>query len=419
MSDSATSVLNEISGALDGLATQVVNTVNDDRSFMELWGWNLPAINCYEFADRIRSSRPIVNNIDVSSISDVDVERLRRIPGRIQYILGNSLPNLPGSSALSVYVVIDGLIDSIESILFPYQAPSLNLQAIEDRKLLPASQIRVLRRTADAISRLDAEQGDLAEKVEAIRSAHRVAEELPADIQSLADAKSQYAGAQSELLRLTDRAKSSLDEINEVKLNLVGSEEEARAVIQRANSAYSAATTIGLGAAFAERASKLHFSTLVLGVVLLITLGAGALITYLRVEFVHELMRNPRVNYNVLWLNVTFTALSVSAPVWLAWLLTRQIGQRFRLAEDYGYKAAVAKAYEGYRAEAAQIDAELTKKLFGIALERLGEAPLRLVEKDSPGSPVHEAQGPIRRLLDRRNSTREIVQAVPSEIVGG
>ncbi|MNV99006.1 hypothetical protein D3C71_1943230 [compost metagenome] len=76
--------------------------------------------------------------------------------------------------------------------------------------------------------------------------------------------------------------------------------------------------------------------------------------------------------------------------MWFAWVSTKQIGQRFRLAEDYGFKASVAKAYEGYRKEAARIDEAFEAKLFSIALTRLDEAPLRTVEAETPGSPWHE-----------------------------
>jgi len=74
----------------------------------------------------------------------------------------------------------------------------------------------------------------------------------------------------------------------------------------------------------------------------------------------------------------------------LAWIATKQIGQRFRLVEDYAYKASVAKAYEGYRKEAVRIDKDLEARLFASALTRLEEAPLRLIEEKTPGSPWHE-----------------------------
>ena len=50
----------------------------------------------------------------------------------------------------------------------------------------------------------------------------------------------------------------------------------------------------------------------------------------------------------------------------------------------------MAKAYEGYRKEAARIDPQFEARLFGSALTRLDEAPLRLVEIGSHGSPWHE-----------------------------
>ena len=50
----------------------------------------------------------------------------------------------------------------------------------------------------------------------------------------------------------------------------------------------------------------------------------------------------------------------------------------------------MAKAYEGYRREAIQIDKRLAGKLFGSALDRLEELPLRYVENSTHGSPLHE-----------------------------
>jgi hypothetical protein len=82
--------------------------------------------------------------------------------------------------------------------------------------------------------------------------------------------------------------------------------------------------------------------------------------------------------------------LSVGAPVWFAWLSTKQIGQRFRLAEDYAFKASISRAYEGFRREAARFDKDMEARLLGSALSRLDELPLRLVETDTHGSPWHE-----------------------------
>lgn len=84
------------------------------------------------------------------------------------------------------------------------------------------------------------------------------------------------------------------------------------------------------------------------------------------------------VRHGEIWLHIILSIVSVGAPLWFAWLATKQIGQRFRLAKDYSYKASVAKAYEGYRREAARIDEDFENRLFDSALTRLEEAPLGL-----------------------------------------
>jgi hypothetical protein len=97
--------------------------------------------------------------------------------------------------------------------------------------------------------------------------------------------------------------------------------------------------------------------------------------------------------------------LSVGAPVWFAWLSTKQIGQRFRLSEDYAFKASISRAYEGFRREAARFDKDMEAKLLTSALTRLDELPLRLVEADSHGSPWHE--------LASSNAVKQAMRLVP------
>lgn len=74
----------------------------------------------------------------------------------------------------------------------------------------------------------------------------------------------------------------------------------------------------------------------------------------------------------------------------MAWLATRQISQRFRLAEDYSFKASLATAYEGYRREAARIDEQFEKDLFGSALRHLDQEPLRFMADADHSSPYAE-----------------------------
>ncbi len=125
-------------------------------------------------------------------------------------------------------------------------------------------------------------------------------------------------------------------------------------------------------------------------VVLIAALSVGYFLGSERIKAITDLLNSSAEKKAAVWPNAVLAFFSLGAPIWLAWIATKQIGQRFRLAEDYAFKASVAKAYEGYRKEAARIDEEFEARLFNSALTRLEEAPLRLVESKTHGSPWHE-----------------------------
>lgn len=154
--------------------------------------------------------------------------------------------------------------------------------------------------------------------------------------------------------------------------------------------AYSAATSVGLAAAFAERSKDLNDSMMQWVVGLIVALVAGSYFGSWQLRALSELIKVPEASPSIIVLNLLLALLSVGAPVWFAWLATKQIGQRFRLAEDYAFKASISRAYEGFRREAARFDEDMEAKLLTSALTRLDELPLRLVETDSHGSPWHE-----------------------------
>ena len=101
---------------------------------------------------------------------------------------------------------------------------------------------------------------------------------------------------------------------------------------------------------------------------------------------------------SIIFLNILISVLSIAAPVWFAWVSTKQIGYCFRLSEDYGFKASIAAAYEGFRKEIEQLPTEegsdmeddLRIKLLDSILKTLDERPLRYVEQKVHGSPFHE-----------------------------
>lgn len=84
--------------------------------------------------------------------------------------------------------------------------------------------------------------------------------------------------------------------------------------------------------------------------------------------------------------------LALTAPfIWLGWFSARQHGFTSRLREDYAYKEASAKSFEGYKRESKEVDDEMLKKLLEQAIENLGDNPIRIYDgKNNHSSPAQE-----------------------------
>ncbi len=391
----ATTIMGQISTALDALATQLFNIIPNDQSFMETWGWNLPAINRTEFADYIRTPIRLINDLPIKEVSEADAQALTQFPSRIAYFQAHSLPQLPGGNAFHVYLTARSLIDRLIELLSKYMKTEIDWGSPEAESLLPTSQLRRLRQTQKGLERLTKDSEQLKEQILEINSAYKAAKELPTSLAELSDARADYKIAIDDLTQSAQQindarlsAETQLEALNTLRIN-------ADQQMKNLDAAYSAATTQGLGKAFGDKAQRLSRSTWGLFLALAITLSIGAYITSGRISWLHVIMEKPNVSLSLLWVNVWLTVASVAGPIWFGWLLTKQIGQRFRLAEDYDFKASVAKAYEGYRREAVNIDPEQGKRLFAMALDRLSEEPLRHIERQTHGSPLHELIGNV------------------------
>jgi hypothetical protein len=191
---------------------------------------------------------------------------------------------------------------------------------------------------------------------------------------------------------------------------------DAEKLIAQCDEAYRTTTSKGLAAAFDERAGKLGSSVVGWVVGLIIALSIGAYLGATRLEALTKLLAAANPNVGSILLQAILSTLAIGAPIWFAWLATKQVGQNFRLSEDYAFKASVAKAYEGYRREAARIDPTFEARLFSSALTRLEEAPLRLVEQNQPSSPWQEAlasnkmQKTIDSIPELRDRALELVR---------
>lgn len=84
------------------------------------------------------------------------------------------------------------------------------------------------------------------------------------------------------------------------------------------------------------------------------------------------------------------TELLVIPFLWLIWLASKRILHISQLKEDYAFKAATASSYIAYEQTATKIDSTLRRKLLEILITRFNEHPLKIADRETPSSPLHE-----------------------------
>ena len=334
--------LEAVSSALDALATAVINAWGSDATMTDGIGWFAPTITRHELAGIAKSLAADIRSTDAEVVDDSIQTLVRDLPRRLKILRANTVPQMysgNGGQAIPAYI-------STISFLRVALLPPLGWQLVPDAKALPASLARRARAALAELDQLTPSIVNLSNQITEIQAAHAVAETLPIDLQALAEAKDKLNKAATESAVLAEKVKEardiSLDDLDKMKAAYV----EAEKLVQQCETAYHITTTKGLAGAFDQRAVSLSRSMWVWVTGLIAALGIGSLIGASRLELLSTALNAPTPNVGSIGVQVPLSLLSIGAPLWFAWLATKQIGQRFRLAEDYGFKASVAKAYE-------------------------------------------------------------------------
>jgi hypothetical protein len=379
-------VLTKIIKDLESLIAQVRSTVPSDEPLGNAHNhWANPGLTRAELIEEAQSIVDLIVDQDIADIGGQEA-RLQDYSRRLQHLQQHTVGQLwggNGGQAASAYILtLDGLRKALAPVL---PRDEQGEAAVKLRKL--ASQLRGMESRLNSI---EPRTASITAMVERIEQAYNAADQLPTDLESLSEARQKIV----ELVQMATKDQGHLLSIretaDELDKQLNKNAHEAKAVLERCETAYSAATSVGLAAAFNERSVDLSKSMWLWVAGLVMALGAGSYFGSGQLHSLSELFKIPNASTSVIVLNLVLSLLSVGAPVWFAWLATKQIGQRFRLAEDYAFKASISRAYEGFRREAARFDKDMEAKLLTSALTRLDELPLRLVEADSHGSPWHE-----------------------------
>lgn len=392
--------LKTIHARLLDVVTQVKASVPNDEPFGNAHGnWSFPGLTR---AELIEEAEAIVELIEDQGGDDLGEHeaRLQDYGRRLQHLQQQTVAQLWGNAgqAVPAYMLT---LQGLRKALGPVLTRDDRAEAASKLKRLTQQ----LRGIESRLNGLDPRAAELSTMVERIEQAYHAADQLPTDLETLAEARQKITDLVKDATRDQDdvlRIRESAGELN-TQLNKIAN--DANAVLDRCETAYSAATSVGLAAAFSERSSTLSKSMWFWVAGLVAALAAGSYFGSAQLHSLAELFKTPNVATSVVLLNLLLSVLSVGAPVWFAWLSTKQIGQRFRLAEDYAFKASISRAYEGFRREAARFDKDMEAKLLTSALTRLDELPLRLVETDTHGSPWHE--------LAASTAVKQAIRVVP------
>lgn len=377
--------IEKICTSLDELSEAVINGWTGDQTFTEAWGWNCLPITRHELAsipelmaDKLRSSSS-------DNLSKEFLENIIDLPRRINLIKNNTVTYLYNGHNPQATQAFISAMDWIRTSLDPL----MGWQILQDNNALPNQLAKRLRSIEADLNEITPKKDELAIQIKQIKDAKETAESLPIDFERLKEIRTKIDKVSSDSSELFGKIDNYHKSITEISKHIDEKKSETDKLVEQCEEAYRITTTKGLAASFDQRAKTLSNSMWIWVGGLVIALVIGAWIGSHRLEILTEAMKS-NTQWNILGLNILLSILSIGAPLWFAWLSTKQINQRFRLTEDYAFKASVAKAYEGYRKEAARIDVAFEARLFSSALTRLEEAPLRLTEHDSHGSPWHE-----------------------------
>lgn len=373
--------------ALDALQKYFNDTTIGESLLTDSLGHQNPAMYPVDFEEIVMFTKRKILRYGAITLTESETADVGFLALRINSVASVIAPNLfnsNGVQAIPSFVSTFSYINLFLDELFSYER-------LDKANLIPKTMSRKIKSLDVRINELSPEIDGLGDKIKAINDAHVAAENIPIDLQQLR----KYNGEASELKDKIQKIHFGIEGLEaegskQLKL-LVDKEVKAEKYLSLCEEAIRASTSKGLAGAFEIKAQNLNMTILAWVAGLLAALGFGGWIGFERLKVLSKVLESGNPSTAVIITQLVLSIFSVGAPLWFAWISTKQINQRFKLAEDYAFKSAVAKAYEGYKNEAARVsDGEFEKRLFDSALTRLEEAPLRLLSDDEHTTPWAE-----------------------------
>lgn len=389
-------ILEDFADSLDALQQTLANNDTSEDRFIDSFGWDHPAIDKFDLMAFIEIYSKKVRALKSIEGVDKDVfDRIKEYTAQIKLQTISAQDHFIDSDQ-SLRSIVSSITITLNVIFSIIDNDIFNWDHINNNKLLPQPLVNRLKSASARIENIETSSEDLESKIALINDAHQAAESLPTDLKELRDTHLEIKATLAQVTKEREKVSEILFEsqksyksVNEIELIIKENKLKTDTYVEQCDEALQITTTEGLAAGFDQKAKQLNKSIWVWIVGLLSALVAGAALGYLRVGDLTTALSSELTAGQAI-LHTVISVFSIGGPLWLAWISTQQIMQRFKLAEDYAYKATVAKSYTGFSKHASRFDEATSKRLFNSTLDRLDEMPLRLVEGKDYNSPWHE-----------------------------
>ena len=271
----------EITTGLDAMAQQVMQVVQTDQNFSEIWGWNMPVMTRQDFSGIIRSTSERLKSLIDVDFSDEDALALLKFPALILWSRNNVINNLPGGNAFHVYTCVRSLLDSIEVVISKYHMQDLKIEEIKDRKLLPGNMIKELMAVRTQIENAKERYLNVDNQLSIISQGSQVIDNLPGQIESATNARDVFLTASATLSDSLAMTEDARGKIEQYVASIKEIEGESKRILANIQSAHAATTSVGLGSEFEQRARSLQKSLYILSGFLVVVLSISGVISYL------------------------------------------------------------------------------------------------------------------------------------------
>ena len=280
-------------------------------------------------------------------------------------------------------ILLSDIRDALELYDLGLRTGELQSRILESKRRTEAIELR--------LASSEKSIGDVEKAAERIIEADKAAVQLPETLLSLKETGNQVSAIkkQAEQAQVVIQQAEATAKAKERFFD--ETEEQIKALLEKSKAVLATATSSGLAGAFYDRKKELQtIGWIWTGGLICALVGAIFAIWWRADQLFALLDRANEIGTFTLIANFVISIGFIGAPVWLAWLATKQVGYYFRLSEDYAFKASVSASYEGFMEEARRHDAEFEKKVLESTLERYDEPPLRFVDNWVHGSPYHE-----------------------------